>query len=86
MRIGAPRRRDSLTRGRERGIVVERMDAAGIGRIRADNGDNVVLFFWSVVQGFHQLVVGQRVEFTRASLGTQRNVATLVVSLEPDGD
>jgi hypothetical protein len=51
-----------------------------------ERGDNVVLFFWSVVHGFHQLVVGQRVEFTGASLGAQRNVATLVVSLEPGTD
>ena len=61
---------------REHGTVVSWN--AGMGRIRADNGDSLFLFYWSVVQGFRQLKVGQRVEFSR--LGLKRNLATLVVA------
>ena len=51
------------------------------GVIRADNGDRVLLFYWSVVQGFNQLRVGRQVEFSRmvGLNGLERNVASLAV-------
>jgi cold shock CspA family protein len=63
---------------REHGTIVS-WNAVGIGRIRADNGDTLLLFYWSVLQGFHQLKAGQRVEFSRG-VGLKRNVANLVVA------
>ena len=64
--------------GREHGTIVS-WNAVGIGRIRADNGDSLLLFYWSVLQGFHQLKAGQRVEFSRG-VGLKRNVADLVIA------
>jgi cold shock CspA family protein len=63
---------------REHGTIVS-WNAVGIGRIRADNGDTLLLFYWSVLQGFGQLKAGQRVEFSRG-VGLKRNVANLVVA------
>ena len=70
---------------RERGTIVS-WNATGIGRIRADNGDSIVLFYWSVLQGFRQLTIGQRVEFSRMGFGLQRNAASLVVPVLTDAD
>ena len=50
----------------------------GSGHIRADNGDTVAMFYWSLIGGFHTLRIGQRVEFSRARYGFNQNVATLV--------
>jgi len=66
------------TEWREHGTIVS-WNAVGMGRIRADNGDSLLLFYWSVVQGFRQLKIGQRVEFSRG-IGLKRNVANLVVA------
>jgi len=63
---------------REQGTIVS-WNAVGIGRIRADNGDTLLLLYWSVLQGFHELKTGQRVEFSRG-VGLKRNVANLVVA------
>jgi len=49
-----------------------------MGRIRAANGDSIVLFYWSVLKGFRQLKIGQHVEFSRTRFGL-RNSASLVV-------
>jgi cold shock CspA family protein len=68
--------------GRERGTIVS-WDAMGMGRIRADNGDGLVLFYWSVLKGFRQLKAGQRVEFSRTRLGP-RDAAGLVVAIPTD--
>ena len=62
---------------REHGTIVSWN--AFMGRIQADNGDRLTLFYWSVLQGFRQLKVGQRVEFSRG-VGLNRNVAHLVVA------
>jgi cold shock CspA family protein len=70
---------------RERGTIVS-WSGMGIGRIRADNGDSIDLFYWSLLQGFRQLTVGQRVEFSRAWLGLKRNTASLVVPVPADAD
>ena len=51
----------------------------GFGTIRADNGDALKLFYWSVVQGFANLKIGQRVEFSRG-VGLNRNVADVVIA------
>ena len=50
-----------------------------LSRIRADNGDALLLYYWSVLQGFHQLKAGQRVEFSRG-VGVKPSVANLVVA------
>ena len=63
---------------REDGTILS-WNAVGIGRIRADNGDTLLLYYWSVLQGFDQLKAGQRVEFSRG-VGVKRNVANLVVA------
>ena len=63
---------------REHGTISS-WNAVGIGRIRADNGDTLLLFYWSVLQGFGQLNTGHRVEFSRG-VGLKRNVANLVVA------
>jgi cold shock CspA family protein len=63
---------------REHGTIVS-WNAAGTGRIRADNGDTLLLFYWSVLQGFRHLEAGRRVEFSRG-VGLKRNVANLVVA------
>ena len=54
-------------------------NSVGMGRIRADNGDTILLFYWSIVQGFRRLEAGQTVEFSRG-VGLKRNVANLVVA------
>jgi cold shock CspA family protein len=71
---------------RERGTVVARINDAmgGVGRIRADNGESLVLFYWSVVKGFSQLTVGQRVEFSRMTLGGRLKAASLVMPIAND--
>jgi cold shock CspA family protein len=76
---------DRFEAQRERGTIVA-WSGMGIGRIRADNGDSVDLFYWSIVQGFRQLTVGQRVEFSRMWLGLKPNTASLVVPVPPDPD
>jgi hypothetical protein len=63
---------------REHGTIVS-SNAVGIGRIRVDNGDTLFLFYWSVLQGFHQLKAGRRVGVLRG-VGVKRNVANLVVA------
>jgi cold shock CspA family protein len=70
---------------RERGTIVS-WSGMGIGRIKADNGDRINLFYWSILQGFRQLTVGQRVEFSRAWLGLTRNTASRVVPVPPDAE
>jgi cold shock CspA family protein len=67
------------TAWRERGTIVSWH--VGIGSIRADNGDTLKLFYWSVLQGFRNLKIGQRVEFSRG-VGLNRNVASLVTEVE----
>jgi hypothetical protein len=69
---------------RERGAIVS-WNSMGIGCVRADNGDNLRLFYWSVVQGFRQLRVSQRVEFSRG-VGLRRNYAILVVAGSEESD
>ena len=69
----------------EGGTIVS-WNAMGLGRIRADNGDSIRLFYWSVLRGFRLLRVGQRVEFSRG-VGLNQNVANVVVaSLPSDAD
>jgi len=68
--------------GRERGTIVS-WNTTGMGRIRADNGDSIVLFYWSVLNGFRQLKIGQHVEFSRTRFGL-RNAASLVVVIPTD--
>jgi cold shock CspA family protein len=63
---------------REHGTIVS-WNAVGMGRIRADNDDTLLLFYWSVLQGFRHLKAGQRVEFSRG-VGLKRNAANLVVA------
>jgi cold shock CspA family protein len=67
----------------ERGTIVSWSLSRGqwYDVIRADNGDRVLPFYWSVVQGFKELRVGQRVEFSRmiGVNGLERNVASLAV-------
>ena len=63
---------------RERGTILSWK--AGRGSIRADNGDILALFYWSVLRGFRQLAPGQRVEFSRGA-GLRRNVADAVVAV-----
>jgi cold shock CspA family protein len=70
---------------REHGTVVS-WAATGIGRIRADNGDSIILHYWSILEGFHQLTIGQRVEFSRTWIGLRRTSASLVVPLPTDFD
>ena len=70
---------------RERGTIVS-WSGMGIGRIKADNGDSIELFYWSILKGFRQLTVGQRVEFSRAWLGLNRDAASLVVPVPSDAD
>ena len=72
---------------RERGTIISWDAATGFGRIRADNGDSIVVFYWSVLQGFRQLRIGQRVEFSRMMwFGANRNAASVVVSVLTDAD
>ena len=58
------------------------------GVIRADNGDRVLLFYWSIVQGFNQLRIGRQVEFSRmvGLNGLERNIASLAVPVVTDAD
>jgi cold shock CspA family protein len=63
---------------REHGTIVS-LNAYCIGSIQADNGDRLKLFYWSVLRGFRQLTIGQRVEFSRG-VGLNQNVANLVVA------
>jgi cold shock CspA family protein len=67
--------------GREQGTIVSmgHYGHGGFGHIRADNGDTLALFYWSVIEGFNTLGVGHRVEFSRARFGFGGKVATLVV-------
>jgi cold shock CspA family protein len=70
------------TEWRERGTIVS-WNAVGMGRIQADNGDRLLLSYWSVLQGFGHLKVGQRVEFSRGA-GLNRYVARSVVAAQRD--
>ena len=58
------------------------------GVIRADNGDRVLLFYWSVVRGFNQLRIGQHVEFSRmvGLSGLERNIASLAVPVPTEAE
>jgi cold shock CspA family protein len=67
---------------REQGTIVA-WNGMGMGHIRADSGDRVELFYWSILQGFRELTVGQRVEFLRVPFGANRHLATLVVPVDP---
>jgi cold shock CspA family protein len=73
---------------RERGTIVSigTYRLGGFGHIRADNGDTVAMFYWSLISGFHTLRIGQRVEFSRARYGFNQNVATLVEPVIRDAD
>jgi cold shock CspA family protein len=71
------------TECRERGTIVSWN--LGVGGIRADNGDSIRVFYWSVLRGFRQLRVGQRVEFSRG-IGLNQNAANLVVSIPSEAD
>ena len=73
---------------RERGTIVSMgtYRLGGFGHIRADNGDTVAMFFWSLIGGFDTLRIGQRVEFSRARYGFNQNVATLVEPVITDAD
>jgi cold shock CspA family protein len=70
------------TKERECGTIVS-WNAMGMGRIRADNGDSIRLFYWSVLRGFRQLGIGQRCEFS-LGIGLNQNVASLVTALPSD--
>jgi cold shock CspA family protein len=74
--------------GREQGTIVSmgHYGLGGFGNIRADSGDTLALFYWSVIEGFNTLCVGQRVEFSRARYGFGGKVATLVVPVLADAD
>jgi cold shock CspA family protein len=74
--------------GREQGTIISMgtYGLGGFGHIRADNGDTLAMFYWSVIEGFHTLRIGQRVEFSRARYGFDRNVATLVAPVLTDAD
>ena len=72
---------------REQGTIVS-WNAVGIGRIRADNGDSLLLFYWSVIQGFDQLRIGRQVEFSRmvGLKGLERNIASMAVPVSTEED
>jgi cold shock CspA family protein len=65
---------------REHGTIVAWK--SGRGSIRADNGDILILFYWSVLKGFRDLAPGRRVEFSRGA-GLRRNLADVVLVSEP---
>lgn len=69
--------------GRELGTIVA-WDGMGMGRLRADNGDSIPVFYWSVLQGFRQMTIGRRVEFSRIRFGVNRTAATLVTPVSDD--
>jgi hypothetical protein len=46
--------------------------------IQTDRGDRIDIFYWSILQGFRQLTVGQRVEFLRLPSVGERHMAALV--------
>ena len=71
---------------RERGTIMGWDATVGIGYIRADSGESVVLTFASVLQGFRQLKIGQRVEFSRMGYGRTPKVAALVLPLSSDAN
>lgn len=75
---------------REQGTIVSMGTYAfgGCGHIRAEYGDTLAMFYWSVIEGFHTLRIGQRVKFSRATYGFSRKVATLVTPAltEPDSN
>jgi cold shock CspA family protein len=48
---------------REFRTIVAWNGGMGIGRIQTDRGDRLDIFYWSILQGFRKLTVGQRVEF-----------------------
>jgi len=74
--------------GREQGTIVSMGHYAlgGFGHIRADNGDTLALFYWSVIEGFNTLGIGHRVEFSRARYGFDAKVATLVTPVVTDAE
>jgi cold shock CspA family protein len=65
---------------RERGTIVS-WGGTGMGKIEAKSGERLPFFYWTVVRGFDQLRVGQRVEFSRGA-GLKQNEAQLVVVSE----
>jgi hypothetical protein len=66
---------------REHGTIVA-WNGMGAGRIQADRGDRLDMFYWSILQGFRQLTVGQRVEFLRVPSLGEHHIAALVVPVE----
>lgn len=68
---------------RERGTLVS-WTGMGMGRIRADDGASVAIFYWSIVEGFRKMTVGRRVEFTRVPFGATASAATLVVPADEE--
>ena len=78
--------RHLVEENRERGRI-ESWSATqrGVGLIRAENGDTLVVFYWSILRGFHQLKPGQRVEFSRTKFGSLE-AASLVVPVLTDSD
>jgi hypothetical protein len=62
---------------REHGTIVA-WSGMGVGRIQTDRGDRVDIFYWSILRGFRQLTVGQRVEFLRVPSVGERHMAALV--------
>ena len=69
---------------REHGTIVVWNADIGVGRIQADRGDRVDIFYWSILHGFRQLTVGQQVEFLRIPSVGERPMAALVVPAESD--
>jgi cold shock CspA family protein len=67
---------------REHGTIVAWNGGIGTGRIQADCGDRGDIFYWSILQGFRKLTVGQRVEFLRVPSLGERHMAALVVPAE----
>jgi cold shock CspA family protein len=67
---------------REFRTIVAWNGGMGIGRIQTDRGDRLDIFYWSILQGFRKLTVGQRVEFLRVPSLGERHIAALVVPAE----
>ena len=74
--------------GREHGTIVSMgtYRLGGCGHIRADNGDTLAMFYWSIIEGFHTLRVGQPVAFSRGRYGLYRAVAMLIAPALMDED
>ena len=74
--------------GREQGTIVSMgtYGLGGFGHIRADSGDTLAMFYWSIIEGFDTLRIGQRVAFSRATFGVSGKVATLVAPVLTDAE